>query len=281
MKNVNVSVNSAAKLSKRLLSAVIELFLVITTSYLLMTFVATPIANNVANYSQTKELCNEESMKYYKIAKEEQYNILKDYELKNGSFNLEYSDEFTSADKKEKEEMLNKFNSDERVKELIVVINDLNGKVNTISNLMLISSALIPELVFWLIIPLIDKKKRSLGMMINKLEIIHRDDLEVKNSQIVKRFLSLYLLQTVIFFFVFGVSFVYMVPLICFIMMYMSINRYAIHDLIAKTKIVDADPILFRDLEDRDNYLNFNRRRKKDVIDAVTNEQKRESENHE
>ena len=59
-----------------------------------------------------------------------------------------------------------------------------------------------------------------------------------------------------------------MVPLICFIMMYMSINRYAIHDLIAKTKIVDADPILFRDLEDRDNYLNFNRRRRKDVIEA-------------
>ena len=69
---------------------------------------------------------------------------------------------------------------------------------------MLISSALIPELVFWLIIPLIDKKKRSLGMMINKLEIIHRDDLEVTKVQIVKRFLSLYLLQTVVFFFVFG-----------------------------------------------------------------------------
>ena len=130
------------------------------------------------------------------------------------------------------------------------------------------TSALIPELIFWLIIPLANKKKKSIGMMINKLEIIHRDDLEVTKVQIVKRFLSLYLLQTVVFFFVFGVSFVYMVPLICFIMMYMSINRYAIHDLIAKTKIVDADPILFRDLEDRDNYLNFNRRRRKDVIEA-------------
>lgn len=268
MKNVNVSVNSAAKLSKRLLSAFIELFLVITTSYLLFTFVATPIANKVSNYQANKEELVVETTKYYKIAKEEQYNIIKDFVEKNGKFSIEYSSEWNDASEKEKEKMLKTFNEDDRVEELIVIINELNDKINTTSNIMLISSALIPELIFWLIIPLVNKKKKSIGMMINKLEIIHRDDLEVTKVQIVKRFLSLYLLQTVVFFFVFGVSFVYMVPLICFIMMYMSINRYAIHDLIAKTKIVDADPILFRDLEDRDNYLNFNRRRRKDVIEA-------------
>ena len=268
MKNVNVSVNSAAKLSKRLLSAFIELFIVITTSYLLFTFVATPIANKVSNYQANKEELVVETTKYYKIAKEEQYNIIKDFVEKNGKFSIEYSSEWNDASEKEKEEMLKTFNEDDRVEELIVIINELNDKVNTTSNIMLISSALIPELIFWLIIPLANKKKKSIGMMINKLEIIHRDDLEVTKVQIVMRFLSLYLLQTVVFFFVFGVSFVYMVPLICFIMMYMSINRYAIHDLIAKTKIVDADPILFRDLEDRDNYLNFNRRRRKDVIEA-------------
>lgn len=268
MKNVNVSVNSAAKLSKRLLSAFIELFLVITTSYLLFTFVATPIANKVSNYQGNKETLVVETTKYYKIAKEEQYNIIKDFIEKNGKFSIEYTSEWNDASEKEKEEMVKTFNEDDRVEELIVIINKLNDKVNTTSNIMLISSALIPELIFWLIIPLVNKKKKSIGMMINKLEIIHRDDLEVTKVQIVKRFLSLYLLQTVVFFFVFGVSFVYMVPLICFIMMYMSINRYAIHDLIAKTKIVDADPILFRDLEDRDNYLNFNRRRRKDVIEA-------------
>ena len=268
MKNVNVSVNSAAKLSKRLLSAFIELFIVITTSYLLFTFVATPIANKVSNYQANKEELVVETTKYYKIAKEEQYNIIKDFVEKNGKFSIEYSSEWNDASEKEKEEMVKTFNEDARVKELIVIINELNDKINTTSNIMLISSALIPELIFWLIIPLVNKKKKSIGMMINKLEIIHRDDLEVTKVQIVKRFLSLYLLQTVVFFFVFGVSFVYMVPLICFIMMYMSINRYAIHDLIAKTKIVDADPILFRDLEDRDNYLNFNRRRRKDVIEA-------------
>lgn len=268
MKNVNVSVNSAAKLSKRLLSAFIELFIVITTSYLLFTFVATPIANKVSNYQANKEELVVETTKYYKIAKEEQYNIIKDFVEKNGKFSIEYSSEWNDASEKEKEKMLKTFNEDDRVEELIVIINELNDKINTTSNIMLISSALIPELIFWLIIPLVNKKKKSIGMMINKLEIIHRDDLEVTKVQIVKRFLSLYLLQTVVFFFVFGVSFVYMVPLICFIMMYMSINRYAIHDLIAKTKIVDADPILFRDLEDRDNYLNFNRRRRKDVIEA-------------
>lgn len=268
MKNVNVSVNSAAKLSKRLLSAFIELFLVITTSYLLFTFVAIPIANKVSNYQANKEELVVETTKYYKIAKEEQYNIIEDFVEKNGKFSIEYSSEWNDASEKEKEEMVKTFNEDDRVEELIVIINELNDKVNTTSNIMLISSALIPELIFWLIIPLVNKKKKSIGMMINKLEIIHRDDLEVTKVQIVKRFLSLYLLQTVVFFFVFGVSFVYMVPLICFIMMYMSINRYAIHDLIAKTKIVDADPILFRDLEDRDNYLNFNRRRRKDVIEA-------------
>lgn len=268
MKNVNVSVNSAAKLSKRLLSAFIELFLVITTSYLLFTFVAIPIANKVSNYQANKEELVVETTKYYKIAKEEQYNIIEDFVEKNGKFSIEYSSEWNDASEKEKEEMVKTFNEDDRVEELIVIINELNDKINTTSNIMLISSALIPELIFWLIIPLVNKKKKSIGMMINKLEIIHRDDLEVTKVQIVKRFLSLYLLQTVVFFFVFGVSFVYMVPLICFIMMYMSINRYAIHDLIAKTKIVDADPILFRDLEDRDNYLNFNRRRRKDVIEA-------------
>ena len=268
MKNVNVSVNSAAKLSKRLLSAFIELFLVITTSYLLFTFVAIPIANKVSNYQANKEELVVETTKYYKIAKEEQYNIIEEFVEKNGKFSIEYSSEWNDASEKEKEEMVKTFNEDDRVEELIVIINELNDKINTTSNIMLISSALIPELIFWLIIPLVNKKKKSIGMMINKLEIIHRDDLEVTKVQIVKRFLSLYLLQTVVFFFVFGVSFVYMVPLICFIMMYMSINRYAIHDLIAKTKIVDADPILFRDLEDRDNYLNFNRRRRKDVIEA-------------
>ena len=145
MKNVNVSVNSAAKLSKRLLSAFIELFLVITTSYLLFTFVAIPIANKVSNYQANKEELVVETTKYYKIAKEEQYNIIEDFVEKNGKFSIEYSSEWNDASEKEKEEMVKTFNEDDRVEELIVIINELNDKINTTSNIMLISSALIPE----------------------------------------------------------------------------------------------------------------------------------------
>ena len=89
---------------------------------------------------------------------------------------------------------LEKIEGLKRIRISSIEIHELNDKVNTTSNIMLISSALIPELIFWLIIPLVNKKKKSIGMMINKLEIIHRDDLEVTKVQIVKRFLSLYLL---------------------------------------------------------------------------------------
>ena len=272
MQNVNNGINKPAKFSKRLLSGFIELFIVGVITYLLFTFVATPIANNAFDLDAKRTELANKTEEYYLIAKEDQYNILESYERDGNDFTLVYNDDFKNADKEKQQEMLKPFNEDKRVKELVIVINDINGDINGTVNIMFIVCVTIPEVIFWLVIPLTNKKRKSVGMMINKLEIIHRDDLNVTNAQIVKRFLSLWLLQTVIFYFIFGLSVLYISALISVMVMYMSINRYAVHDLIAKTKIVDEDPILFRDLEDKDNYLNFNRRRKQGVIDAETSE---------
>lgn len=274
MQNVNQGINKPAKFSKRLLSGFIELFIVGVITYLLFTFVATPIANNALNLEGKRTTLANKTEEYYLIAQEDQYNIIESYERKDNDFTLIYNEDFKNADKEKQQEMLKPFNEDKRVKELVIVINEINSDINGTVNIMFVICVTIPEVIFWLVIPLTNKKKKSVGMMINKLEIIHRDDLNVTNAQIVKRFLSLWLLQTVIFYFIFGLSVVYISALISAMVMYMSINRYAVHDLIAKTKIVDEDPILFKDLEDKDNYLNFNRRRKQDAIDAETSEVK-------
>ena len=122
MKNVNVSVNSAAKLSKRLLSAFIELFLVITTSYLLFTFVAIPIANKVSNYQANKEELVVETTKYYKIAKEEQYNIIKSGDSYVIDIPVVY-------DKSKMEEIKEKVIQDSQVEAKNASISVKNGKI--------------------------------------------------------------------------------------------------------------------------------------------------------
>lgn len=266
--NNNVrGVNKPATISKRLLSGIIDVLLVFLFSYLLFTFVATPIANNGFDLEVNRTLLADNQEEYYKIAQNE-FNILESYERDGNTFEITYTEEYDSLSDEKKQELVDDFHDDDRVEVLVENINELSNEINGISNAMFIASTFVVEAVFWLIIPLANKKKKSLGMMIVKLEIIHRDDMKVTNKQIVYRFLSLYILQTVIFYFLFGMSAVLMSPLIGLLTIYASVNRYSIHDMIAKTKVVGENPILFESIEERDNYALFNLSKKKGAIDA-------------
>ncbi len=266
--NNNVrGVNKPAAVSKRLLSGTIDVLLVFLFSYLIFTFIATPIANNNFELNLKNSSLADYQEEYYKIARDE-YNILESYERDGNSFEIVYTDEYNDLSNEKREELVNKFHENEDVKVLVDNINNLSNEINGISNMMVIFSTFIVEVIFWLVIPLANKKKKSLGMMIVKLEIIHRDDMEVSKKQIVYRFLSLYILQTVIFYFIFGVTVVFISPLIGLLTIYASVNRYSIHDMIAKTKVVGENPILFQSIEERDNYALFNLAKKKSAIDA-------------
>lgn len=260
MQNISKSVNQPVKLSKRLISGLVDLLIVALFSYILFNYVATPIANETHNYTELSEIYDDKIEQYYDIAVE--------YDL--GTYKNDKFVEKEGLDKDDEEYIA--FEADPRVVVLQKEMNKLHPKLNLIANMMLLISTLISEVVFWLIIPLFEKDNRSIGMKFNKLYLIHRDEKKVSKKQIVYRFLSLYLIQTAVFYLMFDLSFIYMSPLICLIVMYSSMYRNSIHDLIAKTRVVENEPILFASVEERNNYV-FNKLKvKKDIIDAEVND---------
>lgn len=109
----------------------------------------------------------------------------------------------------------------------------------------------IPLVIFYLVIPLILKERKTLGKKFVGLAVVSRKNgFVATRTQILIRFLAFYFIEVILSIFLFGIPLLISFTLVCF-----SKERNAIHDYLSATLVVDTRQIpVFKDEEEYKNY---------------------------
>ena len=265
------SINIPASIGRRFVGALVDLFLVFFLTVLINTYISTPIANKVADLEVKETLHADYQEVYYKIAIEYEIGT---YEREGNNIVFTYDKEFAELSQEDQQKIVDQFNSDEDVIAISEKINALTRKLNNIYFVVVAASLLIPELLIFLIIPLLLKGNATPGQALMKLSTIHKGDFEAKRFQIVLRFISIFLIETLLVYYFSPTLAIILSPMISLIIMAVSSTNSAIHDMLSSTKVVKNDAMVFEDYHAKVEYLN-QREKLKDVnkvYDADTQE---------
>ncbi len=251
---MNNSINRPAGLGKRCLGALIDIFIILFLTILINTYIATPLANNVFDLEVKETKCADYQEEYYKIAEEYEIGT---YKRENNSISFTYLEEFSKKTDEDQEKIVDLFNADNRIVELSdKYIKPAVQELNKIYFILVAFSVAIPELIIFLIIPLFVKRSATPGQLVMKIGTIHKDDFEARNFQLVLRFLTVLLIETLLVFYFFNYMALLLTPTICLIIMALNSNRNCLHDIMSSTKVVSNDAIVFKDYNDKLEYLN-------------------------
>lgn len=265
------SINRPAGVGRRLVGALVDLFVVFFLTVLINSYIVTPIANNVSDLETKETLHADYQEEYYTIAIEYKIGT---YEREGNDIVFTYDEEFAKLSQEEQQKIVDKFNEDEEVIEITKKINVLTKKLNKIYFVAVAASLLIPELLIFLIVPLLLKGNATPGQALMKLITIHKGDFEAKSFQIVLRFVTIFLIETLLVYYFIPTLAIILSPLISLIIMAVSSTNSAIHDMLSSTKVVKNDAMVFADYQAKLAYLN-KREELKDVnkvYDADTQE---------
>ena len=92
-------------------------------------------------------------------------------------------------------------------------------------------------LIFQLIIPLANKKKQSLGMMMFQASCVDKDNIALSNIKITLRFFMIFLVEFLTVYLILSILGEIFLVLISLVMISLTKNRSTVHDLILKSKI--------------------------------------------
>lgn len=268
---MNNSINRPASVGRRFVGALIDLFVIIFLTVMINSYIVTPIANNVVDLKVQETLCADYQEEYYKIADE--YDI-GTYEREDNEILFKYDEDFIKLSEEEQQKIVDRFNDDEKVKEITNKLNPLIRKLNNIYFLSVAISILLPELLIFLIIPLLLKGNATPGQAVMKLSTIHKGDFEARNFQIVLRFVTVFLIETVLIYYFSPTLAIILSPMISLIVMAISSSNSAIHDMLSSTKVVKNDAMVFKNYQEKVEYLNRKEKLKdvNKVYDADTQE---------
>jgi len=250
---MNNQINRPAGLGRRLLGALVDIVFVVLFTTLINTYIATPIANNNFDLEIKETICADLQEQYYIIAQDE-YKI-GTYERDKNTIEFIYDEDFEKLSEDEQQKIVDKFNEDPRIVTISDELKPLINELNSMYFVMVAASLVIPEFIFFLLIPLLLKRSATIGQLIMKLGTVHKDDFEAKPFQLVLRFIVILLIETILIYYCFPQMFFIFVPLFSLIVMALNRNRNCLHDMLASTKVVRNDAIIFKDYEDKMKYL--------------------------
>lgn len=112
------------------------------------------------------------------------------------------------------------------------------------------------EVIFLLIVPLSNKKHKTIGKQLMKLRLVTTKDLEIKQKHVLIKFICLYGVETVLYSVFLGTdTLLFFVPIISLMVILFSPRRQNIHHMISGTMIVDEkDCVVFSSLEEKQKY---------------------------
>ena len=250
---MNNSINRPASVGRRFVGALIDLFIIIFLTVMINSYIVTPLANNVVDLKVQETLCADYQEQYYKIADE--YNI-GTYERDGNEILFKYDEEFTKLSEEEQQKIVDEFNNDKDVKDITNKLNPIIRKLNNIYFFAVALSILLPELLIFLIIPLLLKGNATPGQAVMKLYTIHKGDFEARKFQIVLRFVTVFLIETLLIYYFSPTLAIILSPMISLIVMAISSSNSAIHDMLSSTKVDKNDAMIFKNYQEKNEYLN-------------------------
>ena len=250
---MNNSINRPASVGRRFVGALIDLFIIIFLTVMINSYIVTPLANNVVDLKVQETLCADYQEQYYKIADE--YNI-GTYERDGNEILFKYDEEFSKLSEEEQQKIVDEFNNDKDVKDITNKLNPIIRKLNNIYFFAVAVSILLPELLIFLIIPLLLKGNATPGQAVMKLYTIHKGDFEARKFQIVLRFVTVFLIETLLIYYFSPTLAIILSPMISLSVMAISSSNSAIHDMLSSTKVVKNDAMIFKNYQEKNEYLN-------------------------
>ena len=193
-------------------------------------------ANDIQNINQEfQKVCEE---KEYPFKKENQYGL---YIIDHDTW-ITYCVEQQGLTPEEAYESYEKI-SIEIDKELANsdIYNESYKKFYAVYKVSIVFCMFISLLILQLLLPLLNKKRQTLAMMIFKASIVNKsNNIVAKNYQILLRFLIMFIVEfLLVYLFIETIGIIFVV-LITMVLISFSKNRITIHDLVLKLKIKDT-----------------------------------------
>ncbi len=209
---------------KRVIASLIDISFFLIVTMVLFSYICNPLANKIANL-------NEKQVEYYEIG--EDYNVfLWDEKLQSYVTNKEATAEENKS-----------FLEDEK----IVV---LEKEISKIILVELIVSSTVSAITLYLLIPLLNKRNKTIGKYVLGFKIVDYEGNAPKKLQIALREVSFIVIELFMGILTYGVT-----PLISLALVMFNDNGLAIHDYISKTKVVRNEEVVEEVInEEEDEY---------------------------
>lgn len=261
--------NRPAGLFKRIIAAFIDFVCVFFVCYALtIAFTSSKLYENMFNIEEKYTAMNEvvcpslveKGLGYYD---DEKYVTCKQYTSEE-LFDMHYDEYKKNNPDKTADEI-----SDMIFDDLQVLVDEHNTMIEKDANYqknyrelvnintgVFYATTFVGEIIFLLVIPMINKNNKTLGKYLMKLRLVTTKDLNVNNKQLFINFICLYGIETVIYSLFLGTdSLVIFTPLISLMVILFSPRRQNIHHMFSKTVIVEEKTaVVFSNLEEKKKY---------------------------
>ena len=116
-----------------------------------------------------------------------------------------------------------------------------NAKFNALHMFTYFLSVFIPLFIFEFLIPVFDKKSRTLGMKFYKSEMVNSNNNQNPNKmKLILRFFIILLFEHTLIRLFFGNSYFIIIILLDVIFVYVTKDKVLLHDLLSTTKVIDS-----------------------------------------
>lgn len=236
-----------ASFFKRLCSLFIDIVLV-AILYIAFATISIQVANKTVNYGDLIQEANDLVDERNKLAIDA--GIITTSKDSNGSEIFVFVGSYNDSSKEVIE-----FNESKEVKALENRYSEVMNSIKTIKLVMFAIDIFLAELPFFFIIPLCRKDGASLGKIIMKLSVVSRNDCKINKIQTTFRFLVIYLLESVFFYFFFDALALLFLPVFELAFWCFTKHKLFIHDLLCSSKVVEnASSVIFESIKEREDY---------------------------
>lgn len=258
--------NKTVSFSRRILAGFVDFICIAVGCLLLYFFAAVPVMNSKFNFENKVN-------RYYEIYQEVVLDVgIGKVEVKDEKETLiiydtfdKYLSEMVEEPSSLTEEQKNTYQKEyeNKVELFNKTMNEnkefmkLYQEIPNIQKGGFIISATIPELIFLLLVPYLNKKRKTLGNFAAKSRVIDKNDLELKPWQVPVRFLVLWAIESVLLLWLFLDAAIIVAGIISAVSMMLTKNHNCIHDTISSTKVVEdsENSVVFHSLDEKGEYI--------------------------
>ena len=238
-KTVELGENHKALWPKRLIAGALDAVLLFLTSYLLF-FIAnkTPIAGNARSYKEKMTIIEDEAKLDtgygYKVVvnKGEEGGYLLHYDEANNEYYIVKNTEYPSSEITTEYKTIINANTEYSELQFSYSINNYG---------MLFGAGFIAELIFFFVVPVVNKRRATVGQLLCGLQLISTKRMDrAAWYQLLGRFFFIYIVESAIPYFIMGLWVIVVVPLATIIIRYFNKENRSLYDFISFTRLIEA-----------------------------------------